>query len=49
MFNLTDDIGEQRNLVLDYPDIVEELKNAVAEHKRDIKESSRPLGVVVDN
>ncbi|RKX35915.1 MAG: arylsulfatase [Verrucomicrobia bacterium] len=46
LFNLADDIGEQRNLVLDYPDIVKKLREAVAEHKKDIKANSRPLGVV---
>ena len=44
--NLGGDIGEQRNLVLDYSEVVEKLKSAVREHKRDIEENSRPLGVV---
>ncbi len=46
LYNLAEDIGEQRNLVLDHPEIVERLKNAAAEHQRDIKENSRPLGMV---
>lgn len=46
LFNLAEDPGEQRNLVLDYPEIVEELKQRVEKHQRDIEENSRPLGVI---
>lgn len=46
LFNLSEDIGEQRNLVLDKEGIVEKLKAVVKEHKLDIKQNSRPLGVV---
>jgi arylsulfatase len=46
LYNLAEDIGEQRNLVLNHPEIVQRLKNAATEHKRDIEENSRPLGVV---
>lgn len=44
LYNLSEDIGEQRNLVLDYPEIVEKLKQAVEEHKIEIEQNSRPLG-----
>lgn len=48
LYNLTEDVGEQRNLVLDHPDIVKKLKQAVEEHKEEIEKNSRPLGVVDD-
>lgn len=45
LYNLKEDIGEQRNLVRDYPEIVKKLKQAVEKHKEEIGENSRPLGV----
>ncbi|MGM0545401.1 MAG: sulfatase family protein [Bacteroidota bacterium] len=46
LYNLAEDVGEQRNLAKDYPEIVEKLKNAVKEHKKEIKKNSRPEGSV---
>lgn len=46
LYNLSEDVGEQRNLVNDYPEIVEKLKKAVKKHKKEIKENSRPEGSV---
>ncbi len=48
LYNLAEDIGEQRNLVLNNPKMAKKLRNAVMKHKKDIKENSRPLGVVSD-
>lgn len=46
LYNLEDDIGEQRNLAFDHPEIVEKLKEAVKNHKKEIEEHSRPLGII---
>ena len=46
LYNLAEDIGEERNLVLDYPKVVKKLKKAVKKHKKDMKNNSRPLGSV---
>lgn len=48
LYNLREDIGEQRNLVLDYPEIVQKLKEAVRNHKEEIEDHSRPLGIIED-
>lgn len=49
LYNLKEDVGEQRNLVLDHPEIVKKLRRAVEEHKKEIEENSRPLGVIDNN
>lgn len=46
LFNLETDPGEQRNLVLDYPEVVKKLKVAVKEHKEEIGKNSRPIGAI---
>lgn len=46
LYNLAEDVGEQRNLALDHPEIVEKLKKLVEEHKREMEKNSRPLGSV---
>lgn len=46
LYNLSEDVGEQRNLANDYPEIIEKLKNAVKKHKKEIKKNSRPEGSV---
>ncbi|WP_350354147.1 hypothetical protein [Fodinibius roseus] len=48
LYNLEEDIGEQRNLALDHPEIVEKLEEAVKNHKKEIEEHSRPLGAIKD-
>lgn len=49
LYNLAEDPGEQRNLVKDYPEIVEKLKKKVKGHKKEMEENSRPLGGTEDN
>ena len=34
LYNLRDDIGESKNLINDYPEIVAKLKNALQEHNK---------------
>lgn len=43
LFNLAEDPGEQRNLVLDEPEIAAQLRAVAAQHRQDIKSNARPL------
>ncbi len=44
LFNLAEDIGEQRNLAFHRPDIVDAIQNIVERHTAEMEENSRPLG-----
>jgi arylsulfatase A-like enzyme len=41
LYNLADDVGEQNNLAMDYPEKVEELKKILQEFKTDLDNNSR--------
>ena len=45
LYNLSDDIGEQNNLVHQHPDIVARLKNLLDEFGRELRVNSRPAAV----
>lgn len=49
LYNLKEDVGEQRNLILDHPEIAKKLRQAVREHEKEIERNSRPIGVVQEN
>jgi arylsulfatase len=46
LYNLSEDIGEQRNLILNNPAVAERLRTAAEQHRLDIQQTSRPLGKV---
>lgn len=44
LFDLENDIGEQNNLVSEYPKLVEKLKNNALRYDKDLKDHIRPCG-----
>ena len=46
LYDLSTDIGEDRNVAAENPEIVARLKKLLAEHKQDIAANRRPVGVV---
>ena len=45
LYNLTNDIGEQNNLLAKHPEIVTRLKNLLDEFGRELRANSRPAGI----
>jgi len=45
LYNLTNDIGEQNNLLAKHPEIVARLKNLLDDFGRELRANSRPAGV----
>ena len=42
LYNLREDIGEQNNLVEQYPDLADELEQKLIEFDKELKATSRP-------
>jgi len=45
LYNLSDDIGEQTNLIDEYPEIAQRLKRQLATFETDLRKNLRPAGV----
>ena len=46
LYDLSEDIGESKDLAKDNPDVVERLKGLLADHKAELAENKRPAGDV---
>ena len=45
LYNLSDDIGEQTNLIVEHPEIAQRLKRQLATFETDLRKNLRPAGV----
>ena len=45
LYNLSDDIGEQYNLITEHPEIVAQLRKRMADFQNELRKNTRPAGV----
>ncbi|MEM1304367.1 MAG: steryl-sulfatase, partial [Planctomycetota bacterium] len=48
LYNLREDIGEQRNRLADHPEIAENLKQQMKAFEKELRANSRPAGVAAE-